>query len=937
MNYVKYKFSKIVFLIAVSALVLLAQNKPMKRWTQEEYLAWAKKFYAPRVSAWSFGKINAGVDRKANGIVHGNRIETLIANFGSIGAPRKFPSVVWPKGTGRSMGYEFGPIAAAEVTDKNGNKIHIISDALIDGGERQNPVKSTGNIMGWEPLPGYSADKPNESCAISDEFGTWPLSWKDAGWPGRFGQGIITADEESYFVMDDRFNDEFEYYPLQNGADSIRGLGLQLSCRTYQFAAGPAQDILFLLYELKLRSDAKPLDKVVVGMVGDPHIGGPADYSDDWAGFDRSRNMVYAYDDPGSSNDYGVANVGYLGFMFIQPAKIKDTNWLPLTVFNAPIYGSVSGSDDERIWQYLTPNLSPTDPPPVIAQKADNLFLFGSGYFSLQPGQTQKFAIALVMGTDLNNLNQNADNALKIASLDFQFAKPPDPPIIAAVPDNKKVTLYWDGSKSENTVDPFTGKKDFEGYRVYRSEDNGITWGKPITDNRGNQVMWEPLAIFDKDDDVSGTAIAETAPGVHYYLGNNSGLRYTFVDTSLELRNNVKYHYAVTAYDAGDSLLLPLENAINVGASNVVSVVPTAPPLGVNKAAVDSIQHTSGSATGKLNAEIVDPYAVKKDHYVIRFASTPAKQFAVTNSLGDTVITNSGVKINSLVNGERSYIFHGIKLDIDDEDLIVLDAKKTQWKGSANLRTDIVRINNGGTDAGIYRITFSDTFIDNSVAGFGRPAKPIRFTIHDVSRNTKIGVIFLLDAGKQDTLDDGDKILILKDTLASPALSKVEWQINFYRPSDLSKTPISPGKGDVFEFSSTIPFNSTLQDIYTIYPTATSINTQGVTASSLDQIRVVPDPYMSASRFEIKTPFRTGRGERVIKFIHLPLACTIRIYTSAGEHVATVTHNGDFKNGSEESWNLLNKDGLDIAPGLYVYHVDAPGIGEKVGRFAIIK
>ena len=28
---------------------------------------------------------------------------------------------------------------------------------------------------------------------------------------------------------------------------------------------------------------------------------------------------------------------------------------------------------------------------------------------------------------------------------------------------------------------------------------------------------------------------------------------------------------------------------------------------------------------------------------------------------------------------------------------------------------------------------------------------------------------------------------------------------------------------------------------------------------------------------------------------------------------------------------------LDVAPGLYVYHVDAPGLGTHVDKFAIIK
>jgi hypothetical protein len=52
--------------------------------------------------------------------------------------------------------------------------------------------------------------------------------------------------------------------------------------------------------------------------------------------------------------------------------------------------------------------------------------------------------------------------------------------------------------------------------------------------------------------------------------------------------------------------------------------------------------------------------------------------------------------------------------------------------------------------------------------------------------------------------------------------------------------------------------------------------------------------------------------------------------------VQTLEHDATHDDGSE-AWNLTTKDGLDIAWGTYFYHVDAPGIGEKVGKFAVIR
>jgi hypothetical protein len=82
--------------------------------------------------------------------------------------------------------------------------------------------------------------------------------------------------------------------------------------------------------------------------------------------------------------------------------------------------------------------------------------------------------------------------------------------------------------------------------------------------------------------------------------------------------------------------------------------------------------------------------------------------------------------------------------------------------------------------------------------------------------------------------------------------------------------------------------------------------------------------------------FGAGRGTRKIDFIHLPAKCTIRIFTISGALVKTIEHTNQVLDGSQ-SWNLVSDDGMDIAYGIYIYHIDAPNIGKKIGRFAIVK
>ena len=80
---------------------------------------------------------------------------------------------------------------------------------------------------------------------------------------------------------------------------------------------------------------------------------------------------------------------------------------------------------------------------------------------------------------------------------------------------------------------------------------------------------------------------------------------------------------------------------------------------------------------------------------------------------------------------------------------------------------------------------------------------------------------------------------------------------------------------------------------------------------------------------------RTGeRDDRRIEFRNLPPKCTIRIYTIVGEFVDKIEKDD---NSNFATWDLLTFEAQEIAYGVYIYHIDAPGIGTKIGRFAIIK
>jgi hypothetical protein len=160
----------------------------------------------------------------------------------------------------------------------------------------------------------------------------------------------------------------------------------------------------------------------------------------------------------------------------------------------------------------------------------------------------------------------------------------------------------------------------------------------------------------------------------------------------------------------------------------------------------------------------------------------------------------------------------------------------------------------------------------------------------------------------------------------------VTWNIGYYEPLYIPYI-VHPSPGDRFLVSTNKPY---FTGDYFTFSTSSSKVDNSTAQSSLDKIGVVPNPYISANAWEERNLNQTGRGERRIDFINLPAQCEIRIYTLNGALVKTLYKDSSPTDGAI-SWNLVSEDGMDIAYGLYIFHVTAPNIGEKVGKFAVIK
>jgi len=108
-------------------------------------------------------------------------------------------------------------------------------------------------------------------------------------------------------------------------------------------------------------------------------------------------------------------------------------------------------------------------------------------------------------------------------------------------------------------------------------------------------------------------------------------------------------------------------------------------------------------------------------------------------------------------------------------------------------------------------------------------------------------------------------------------------------------------------------------------------NDTRVYQSILDNINIVPNPYYGGSYYE------SNALETMVKIINLPSGLknnapvTINIFTVSGILVRTLTK-GDNET-SYVNWDLKNYKNIPIAGGVYIIHVNCPGIGERTLKF----
>jgi hypothetical protein len=117
-------------------------------------------------------------------------------------------------------------------------------------------------------------------------------------------------------------------------------------------------------------------------------------------------------------------------------------------------------------------------------------------------------------------------------------------------------------------------------------------------------------------------------------------------------------------------------------------------------------------------------------------------------------------------------------------------------------------------------------------------------------------------------------------------------------------------------------------------------------AQTPNKIRVVPNPFMGASKLNNSKPVDTNPWVNRLRFVNLPPNSTINIFTLAGDLVKVIKSGdlvyrsrdvaitGDFSGVAE--WDLISKNNQEVVSGTYIYVVESPA-GTFTGKFVIMR
>ncbi|HVO75163.1 MAG TPA: T9SS type A sorting domain-containing protein [Ignavibacteriaceae bacterium] len=656
----------------------------------------------------------------------------------------------------------------------------------------------------------------------------------------------------------------------------------------------------------------------------DDGVDNDADWSPitDDVGADGAGPHDPGYSGPDQGEGDGIPTAGEPDF---DQTDIDETDMLGLTSCNLYSWIDVPQYDDQLYWELMTPGLFS-----VPSSPGNYELLFGSGYFGIKPGESQRFSTGFLCATSLNELVLTKDFISEVYKNNYRLPKAPPVPELSAETNQNNVTISWDDI-AEKTPDPVLGD-DFEGYRIYKFTD-------PDSLNAG------PSAQFDLINNYSGSS---TIPynNEYFFLGNNSGIQHSWIDSNLVFGKN--YYYLITSYDHGntDELIAPTESNkefyyISKYGEEYVS------KNAVIVRAVDSaaehyssnVEHIAGLAEGGINCEIVDTRAVERNNtYRITFEDTKdygwtTNDFSIKNMTTGELITDREPLINNLYN---SVLADGFRLSLRniDNPSLSIDPANSGWSREGIMDFKFISYSGYSDSEEViiadFEIRFGEMGVDTSQEFFRRQSKaavpvllpsiPVNFTIINKNTNQKVPFAFRPYTGKLGTGPLGnfdfnlknrrtDEIIFLQEKSEGLNAHSPSWQVSYNVLPGATDT-LRPGPGDVLTITlGPKPFLS--PDIYefTMPDIPVSVNNENNSLpKDFTLSQNYPNPFNPTTYFKFSIPKTSFVSIKIFDILGSEVATLVNEEKPAGNYTVEFSAKG----GSASGGNAGN-----LASGIY--------------------
>ncbi len=844
-------------------------------------------------------------------IIHdkGN-IRTTVDNWGLIGGYSYYglPSGEWPKNSGHDyigeMKYWMGAATPANDT--------VVTDTDED----------------FRPIPSLVSGVSSYDIRLSTDSTSYDFDFADTVGLGygnpAYGWRVWNPDSNAwtynsvYVTSDSTFHAagptalQQSFYRFEDG-NSVNSLGLQLSQTMYQWNYCYNENIVFVVLEITNTSGLDYPD-FAFAIYADFDVGGPDGTGEngrlgDLVASDSAANLAWTYDADGYDPGWGpMVQTGIMGTKYLE-----TPDSIGMTAFRTGQWELIPDNDPGKFDMINSSQYDVSLPP------TDQYYIQCTRGINLTAGKTIRVVYAIIAAQNLTDFYDNANMAQTLYDNHFVGPQPPYVPALTARAGDKKVYLSW-GDTSEVDIDPLSGQHDFRGYKLYRSNNQGSTWGFVSATSGGClKTDYTPIAAYQVEN-------------------YGDPVRHTFVDSGLT--NGKEYWYCLVAYDAGDSAVPigPLQNGFGSPGSdhNTVKVYPRNDPAGYYNALSTTEHLVTGDvlpSDGVVYPVIFNPSQITGDAYDVTFSETDEQTYwhLINNTTGDTLLKDQTVQEGDL----KDYkVVDGLQVVVTNGERAPRAWDQTGFAvaGDTTLHLGYTYGPMGdffgyprGSDKH-FRSTYEFRVTDSGSIGYSimddvTPI-PLPFEIWNVTLGYQVfAEIYDQDGNDIWEPDRRDYISIVDYPYdGSPHPETFPYNHSWFFRFAVSDTNFAVG--DIFTVEGA-PVNGA--------PDRFAFKSDGINGAAasteLKNIKVVPDPYIVHASWE------TDKFTRKLQFIHLPDACTIRVYTLSGDLVTTLNHTDGT---GAANWNLLSQDGLEIAPGVYIYQIESK-YGNRLGRFAVIK